>query len=1724
MYNVNQGINMKDILYSAQKNPKNKNNYKNFTSEFNKKYPPFSKGKINKYKNNSLVYDSKNINNNMELNLNNINSQFSSNENNNNNTFNIKSKNSTKIMFINQNINDAKNNDNSSLYFQMNINMKDNNKQEYTNIYNSSEKQKKFIRNLSEEQQVKKNNTNFNYQKNSLRKESSLINKILYNKSKNIFHEVPDNMKNKIQYNINMNKGKSSIYKEILSKSSFNNSIQKEGNNNFIFNNNDIIKNNNTLNNNNYMDIKPFKYQNSLKSIIPKKGKYKIANNNGVNIVNNNNPEVDILKQYINKRKLENNISKKNISKKNNIQLSNNLLKNDTNILVKIKTNSYTPINNTNCIFTNPNNDYKKNQNFIIRDSLINENNNNFRLSLKEQSKDKKFNDKSCPKFNINKNTIPSNHYTNINNINNNNNYIVNVNKYINIENKKSKIVKKSGNSNDIKAHNYSSYKSINHHKNNLKKSINEKYEIKNNNYMNSPNGFNIKKFKSVNENVYLPSYYKGDYNPNVNEPKNNYISNTKQSNNDKKIGFKKVKTCDYINRNNLKNENIYDYAILNANMKMQRQKRFESKLKSSILDSNSFKLFKKSNTNTSILKDVNNINNNDGYNHKTKYMKNKLYNEYFSTSNKKLNSSQRNSHNNYTNTHNLNNNSNNNNNYGTYIKGRNDKYNLGVIFKPQTTAQKMDLKLNKINSNRNPDINMDSHDSKTISLIGKEKDNFENKFKSKITNNFNLIMKTVQEYKNKNKNKKMRYDNNINENKKGAKNVKKLSDYHTSNINTNNIITNKKSSEQKNAVFKQKIKKSYNPPYSEMNLKFFKENKILQNISKNTLTMFSIYILSHYYSDCNKIGLSKITLLNRNKKPIPVLCSNNNCGKDANKLFINSSITKNNEYSKPFITEFKNDIYINFYINNMQANNIKYIQILNYTDIKNKVSPVAKIKICQGKNVIFKGILSINNINQIEISNYKCEENDNLSIKEIQDLNDDNEISINKYNNGNNRPYSMSKYKSMEDEVIPSDKNNYISNSEYDNYYTTRGGLYKGFSNLIECYDNKENKWDNNENEENYYDSKILLNYDNDEEEFNMNSLKNNDFEIDSLLSQKLSMEFNKTANNTHNNTIKSNHVMNENYEMYNTNNNSINKMSNSNSNNNINKTNATLNNNVANDVFFNLLRKTYNKNEVEDFDQIFRTSMHKMREYSSFHLKSNNSKGKNKSNTGKKDNNKNIDINSYNEKEQEDSFSNINFINENINFDNNNMYNNIEAPNYIEFNKIRFIISSNYGHHKYVGLTGIELFNVKGDSINIETALTIGALPKDLRTLYNDEKENRIFENVFNKINDTNDSDNMWVTRLKKNNPLPFIELYFKEKLRVSKIKIYNYNEKDKLNIGAKTIELYLDDEYYNTIYLKQGTGEIAFDFIKIKNKSNIKNNNNEMVFDLDDSETNDNEDFGQDITFPIQDINHNDLVPFRSTFFSSFNSNFNHSNSNNNTINDNSNNNTSNNKNKVKFASFLYKQCYETPYLPCGYYIKLILNSNYYKGVAPIEESDLLKYNAIGFNRIEIYDEDGRNLIGNNKDSNNDINLENQINYKIISNCEIFHNEDEDENNKEGDFLDNKIIINGAQNDSEKETGNNCLFYIFDKPVRISYIKFYPLEEDNKPILNTAKEIKIFSDCRIIFEGMLHFDKPTVVLFTCERKIINNIDENYLTNEINERDYKEEKKDNYISLILN
>ena len=1575
--------NVKNILYSAQKSSQNKFGHKNFSSNLNQKYPSFPKKKQNNPKKSKIKSSINDMG--MNLDVNNIkNIQNNYNDITDNNHFIINSKNNRKIIYINSGMNDF-NKSKTNNYINMNLKPKQ-------NMYHEN---KKFVRNLSGEN----NNINIGYttnndnQRSSVKKESSYINKILYIKNNNLFqNENGDYINNRFKYNENISKEKEKIkkkYKEILSKSSFND----------IVNHND-----NSIN-------KQLNREGNIKYIIPNKTKLK---NNNNNINNSNNIKIDNLKKYL--KKTEKLLQKKSTNK-NELQLNNN-----NNFLVKSKTNS-TPIGDINFIFTNPNQQIQgknmNNKNYIVRNSVIND----------ELENNKK--------------------------LNSNNNYIVNVNKYINIINKKNKIINKSNNNNNnngINIYNYNSYKIINSNLNNTNKKQKKNNNTNKNNYIESPEDFFTKKYKSINKNTYIPntnSNYKDQYNPQKTNfenilKNNNFRINTNTSTNPNQNGsntenilsFKKLKTINYINKNIEKNDDLYENKLSNTNLKNHRQRRFESELKNSNIDSSSFNYFNKNNnTNSSLLKGINGSSYNNNKNNK--YANSRIYSESFSSSTKNLNSSQRNTYNYNPYINNkinisMNNNysiANNNLDRNTNIKkGRNEKYNIGIIFKPQTIGQKLEMKSNNLlNSNRNSKLK--NIESKNNNLGTNNNINNKNL-------NFIKLMKTVNDYKNKSNN-KQRYENYINIDKT-----------------------------EKNMNKKKQIKFSYNPEFSNLNQKNFSDKKVIQNINQNSLTMYSIYIISHYFTDFNKIGLSKVVILDKNNKMIPVICSNNNCGKDSNQIFNG----QNNNNKKPFITEFKKNIYINFYINNAHSKEIKSIQITNYLDIKRRISPVGKIEIYKGKILIFKGILNSNKISNIAIVNKQ----NNYNNQEMQDLNDINEImEIDNENNNylsNNRHYSMSRYRSIEEDNNNLTKNKYEITNEYDNYYTSRIPTGKNYNNLIKNYSNDKFTHNNNnllenenenENEDNIDMTDLDYNNDNsNDNNISSNNLKNNiKLNLDKILTQKLSWEF--TKSNKLNKIIQSSHKnTNENFETYNSNNsknNSINKFTNSNSNKNINrieKTNATLNNKKdTHNTFFNLFRKTYNKNEISDINQIFKTSLNKLKDYSSFNIKN------------KLDNNNtNTEMVEYNmDNIENDSFNDLNFNNMN---NNNNIYNNMESPNYIEFNKIRFVLSSNYGHPKYVGLTGIELFNVKSEQINIESALTIGALPKDLRTLYNDEKEQRIFENVFNKINNTNDCENMWVTRFKKNYNFPFVELYFKDKLRISKIKIYNYNEKDKLNIGAKTIELYLDDEFYNTIHLKQGTGEIAFDFVKQENKNKDRNN----IYSIDESEIIDNEDFGQEIFFPIKELkNEKDI--------------------NNNSINT-----------HIKYASILYKQCYETPYLPSGYCLKLVLISNYYKGISPIEELDLLKYTDIGFNAIELYDDEGKNILKNER-------------YKIISNSEIFHNDDQNENKE-------KIIINGAQN----ENMNNCVFFLFDIPKKISKIKFFPLEENNKPILNTVKEIKIFCDCNIIFEGDLYKEKPTVILFTSEKKILGNIDENYLTNEINERKYKEEKNDKYISLILN
>ena len=189
-------------------------------------------------------------------------------------------------------------------------------------------------------------------------------------------------------------------------------------------------------------------------------------------------------------------------------------------------------------------------------------------------------------------------------------------------------------------------------------------------------------------------------------------------------------------------------------------------------------------------------------------------------------------------------------------------------------------------------------------------------------------------------------------------------------------------------------------------------------------------------------------------------------------------------------------------------------------------------------------------------------------------------------------------------------------------------------------------------------------------------------------------------------------------------------------------------------------------------------------------------------------------------------------------------------------------------------------------------------------------------------------------------------------------------------------------------------------------------------------------------------------------------------------------------------------MYEQCYETPFLPNGYIIKLQFVNNYYKGKAI--KKNKKSYNFIGISKIEIHDENGNEILTQNKSK-----------YKILSNREMFISRS------------NKIVINSLQN----EDSNNNIYFIFDEVVKISFIKIFPLilEKDKNSYFNTVKEIKIFCDNMIIFEGILYNHQASIILFTCDKNVIGNLNENLLTKAHNDRIYHEFVNEDYYSLQL-
>ena len=766
--------------------------------------------------------------------------------------------------------------------------------------------------------------------------------------------------------------------------------------------------------------------------------------------------------------------------------------------------------------------------------------------------------------------------------------------------------------------------------------------------------------------------------------------------------------------------------------------------------------------------------------------------------------------------------------------------------------------------------------------------------------------------------------------------------------------------------------------PKSE-NIKFTEDKNIIENVIQNNMTMYSIYILSKYKNNFSKIGIERIELYDKNNKEIFILYSNSNSNTEnkednTNYLF--------NEKNRPFITEFKNNLYINFFISVKKAENLKNIKIFNYENKNEEISAIKEIKIYHEKKKIFNGILSINCENIINISDN--EKNKNNSSE--QNLNNNFIITKKRGNSASN----------------PSNKTN-IYNINYINYKKNNNNT-RSYSTFRQNPEKKINK----------IPKKQIV-------------------KIKSERNISPKEPFIKISNMYNNTEINEDtHYDNNNIIIY----------------------------NICNTIPYN----NYNDSDLKDEIYIRERfiSDNDLEKSNNLLLNSNEAKIVHEAINLNK-----FNISNYNEESKNNTIP----IENNFNLN----------SNYIKFKIIRMVLSSNYGHSNSIGLTGLEFYDINNKLINIETAETIGALPKDLHTIFNDPNDNRIFENIFNGENNTDDSFNMWLTLFDyKNNEktLPYIELSFNDIIYLSKIKFFNYNQINQLDKCLKTIDIYLDNKFYGKINLRQGLGISINENIIQKENNKINNNDNNNI----------NNDYSQDIFFPLNNDYYEKIYKNKNNY-----------------------ENIMYNEEQglnVDFASDKYEQCYETPFMPNGYIIRFQLVNNFNQGkcvdnnnnknaMFNIYNISLRNNNYIGINICNIYDQNGIDLLS-----------QKEIKYKIVSNKEII-------------ILDkNKYILYYTSNDD-----NNNLFFLFDTPINISYIELKPFSflDKEENIFNSVKDIKIFCDINIIFEGQLYQFQPSTILFTHDNQILKNINTNYLTKYQLNREYTEIKTDNYYSMTF-
>ena len=349
----------------------------------------------------------------------------------------------------------------------------------------------------------------------------------------------------------------------------------------------------------------------------------------------------------------------------------------------------------------------------------------------------------------------------------------------------------------------------------------------------------------------------------------------------------------------------------------------------------------------------------------------------------------------------------------------------------------------------------------------------------------------------------------------------------------------------------------------------------------------------------------------------------------------------------------------------------------------------------------------------------------------------------------------------------------------------------------------------------------------------------------------------------------------------------------------------------------------------------------------------------------------------------------------------------------NYVDCDRIKIKLLNNYGNSDYIGLAGIEIYDINDVLISNNENFSYIKINQNIRN----DHEKQILNNLFNGINYSTHPKYMFLT-IKEN---AFIDIGFIDCVKIKEIIFYNYNYVYYGSSSVKNVNIYF---YKKNICVK------SFKKIFL-----YKSPFEEYI------------DYGQSL-----------IYPFNNTF-------------------------TLGEKVlPIKNENIIYNEKYEyyCPSYPSGYIIKMELISNWGNK------------NNIGLNLITFFDEDG-----------NEINLKNE---KICKNVILPGNKKFNLSKEPMIFCDylnfNDVISKGNSGEI------NRIYIIFNYCVIISKIKIKHYEK-NKEI--SVKDIKIFMDDNVIFEGELKINEINNIYFS-EHKI-----ENIQNNNINDS-----KKNNNKNII--